>query len=295
MVGSMLSLQWHICARIDDMMKLQFSNFSPNTQYPSTLHLPMRWSKNINEERDAPEQIVMGSMDPKMCALLNLGIYIESTANVTSSEFVYSNEKDGDRAENLEHTVYEKVLQPMRLEGDFKGLGRWRTRKGVVDGYIDNTQPYPDALTAATLTGPAGPCFYTLKAGICCVDSNLLVDQIAPTVKQLMGEAIATTLALPLLWAALEPSSNYEYDLFQVSCSRKFTGLFKSLNPVDRKEFYVTGDGSQLNLIVVASNEYTEHSAPALNQETEQAVKAPAVNLRLFTHRSPLDDNTRWR
>ncbi|ETN10651.1 hypothetical protein PPTG_09758 [Phytophthora nicotianae INRA-310] len=41
MVSSMLTLQWHICARIDDMMKLQFSNFSPNTQYPSTLLLQM--------------------------------------------------------------------------------------------------------------------------------------------------------------------------------------------------------------------------------------------------------------
>ncbi|ETM38426.1 hypothetical protein L914_15268, partial [Phytophthora nicotianae] len=43
---------------------------------------------------------------------------------------------------------------------DFVNLrGRWRTRKGVVDAYIDNTQPYPDAYTAAVLAGPTGPCF----------------------------------------------------------------------------------------------------------------------------------------
>ncbi|KAG3231873.1 hypothetical protein PI124_g23032 [Phytophthora idaei] len=66
MVGSVLSLQWHIMARIDDMMKLQFGNFSPNTEYASTLLFQMRWSKNIQEERDAPEQIVISSMDPKM-------------------------------------------------------------------------------------------------------------------------------------------------------------------------------------------------------------------------------------
>ncbi|ETP37033.1 hypothetical protein F442_15121, partial [Phytophthora nicotianae P10297] len=34
MIGSVLTLQWHIIARIDDMMKLQFSNFSYNSQYP---------------------------------------------------------------------------------------------------------------------------------------------------------------------------------------------------------------------------------------------------------------------
>ncbi|EGZ12074.1 hypothetical protein PHYSODRAFT_336540 [Phytophthora sojae] len=51
---------------VHDMMKLQFANISPNSQYPSTLLFQMHWSKNIHEEQDAPEQIVLGSMDPKM-------------------------------------------------------------------------------------------------------------------------------------------------------------------------------------------------------------------------------------
>ncbi|KAG4044104.1 hypothetical protein PC123_g20444 [Phytophthora cactorum] len=85
-------------ARIDDMMKLQFGNFSPNAEYASTLLFQMRWSKNIQEERDAPEQIVAGSMDPKMRAILNLAVYIESPTNVTSSEVLYGNLKNGDRA-----------------------------------------------------------------------------------------------------------------------------------------------------------------------------------------------------
>ncbi|ETP55263.1 hypothetical protein F442_00174 [Phytophthora nicotianae P10297] len=189
MVSSVLTLQWHICARIDDMMKLQFSNFSPNTQYPSTLLLQMRWSKNINEERDAPEQIVIGSMDPKMCALLSLAVYIESTANVSSSEFLYTNPNDGDRvvrrylANMVKHDGFKKLkagnigTHSLRkgaatyatrsgISKDFVNRrGRWRTRKGVVDIYIDNTQPYPDAKTAAVLTGPTGPCRTDREAG----------------------------------------------------------------------------------------------------------------------------------
>ncbi|KAG1713439.1 hypothetical protein DVH05_001226 [Phytophthora capsici] len=237
LVGSVLTLQWHICARIDDMMKLQFSNFSPNLQYPSTLLFKMRWSKNIREERDAPEQIIVGSMDPKMCALLNLVVYIESASNIGSSEFVYGNPKDGDRnvrrflSDMVNNQAFKKLksgnlgTHSLRkgaatyatrsgISKDFVNRrGRWRSRKGVVDVYIDNTQPYPDALTAATLAGPAGPCFYTLKTGIGCVTPALLVDEIAPTVKQLMGEGIASTLALALLWAALEPDTSYEYAL----------------------------------------------------------------------------------
>jgi hypothetical protein len=96
-IGSVLSLQWHLIARIDDMMKLRFSDFSPNIHQRFTLTCQMRWSKNILEERDAPEQIVMGSMDPKMCPILNLAVYIEATPRITASEFLYGSPHAGDR------------------------------------------------------------------------------------------------------------------------------------------------------------------------------------------------------
>ncbi|ETI48958.1 hypothetical protein F443_07062 [Phytophthora nicotianae P1569] len=110
-------------------------------------------------------------MDPKMCALLKLAVYIEATSNMAISEYLYGNPKDGDR------------------------------------------NPYPDALTAAALTGQAGPYFYVLKTGISCVTPDLFCNEIAPTVKQLMGDSIAEMLALTLLWAAIEPVDAYEYAL----------------------------------------------------------------------------------
>ena len=63
--------------RIDDMMRLQFSNFSANNQYPFCGMNRMTWSKNIMEERDTANQIVFGSGDERMCALLNLAVYLE--------------------------------------------------------------------------------------------------------------------------------------------------------------------------------------------------------------------------
>ncbi|KUF75838.1 hypothetical protein AM587_10003726 [Phytophthora nicotianae] len=216
-----------------------------------------------------------------MCALLSLAVYIESTANVSSSEFLYTNPNDGDRvvrrylANMVKHDGFKKLkagnigTHSLRKgaatyatrSGISKGFvnrrGRWRTRKGVVDIYIDNTQPYPDAKTAAVLTGPAGPCFYTLRPGIGGVTTEFLVDQVAPTVKQVMGESIAATLALPLLWVAgLEA---YEYALLPSKLQQKNLRAFANvggnhaLNPVVREEFCVTGDGSQLNLVVIDS------------------------------------------
>lgn len=143
-VSSVLALQWHICARIDDMMKLQFSNFSPNTQYPSTLLMQMRWSKNIHDERDAPEQIVVGSMDPKMCALLNLAIYIESSTNAPNSEFLYGNPKDGDRAVRrcltnmVKNTAFKKLKTgKLGTHSLRKGAATYATRSGISKDFVN--------------------------------------------------------------------------------------------------------------------------------------------------------------
>ncbi|ETO62411.1 hypothetical protein F444_19684, partial [Phytophthora nicotianae P1976] len=47
------------------MMKMKFDSFSCSIHHPGALHCQLRLSKNISEERDAPEQIVLGSMNPR--------------------------------------------------------------------------------------------------------------------------------------------------------------------------------------------------------------------------------------
>ena len=37
----------------------------------------MCWSKNVLEERDAPDQIILGSADPDFCVLLSLAVHLE--------------------------------------------------------------------------------------------------------------------------------------------------------------------------------------------------------------------------
>jgi hypothetical protein len=84
MVCCVIALQWHLIARIDDMMKFAFSNLTANIQHSFTMLAKLRWSKNIGEERDAPEQIMMGSMCSLICPILNLGIYLESNTPHTN-------------------------------------------------------------------------------------------------------------------------------------------------------------------------------------------------------------------
>ena len=87
------------------------------------------------------------------------------------------------------------------------GRGRWRRNKKQVDVYIDIWLPYPDALIAGKLCGPAGPCWYALRklpGQGNNITNNFLWTNVAPKAKSRLGEETALVLALPLLWAAFE-------------------------------------------------------------------------------------------
>jgi hypothetical protein len=60
------------------LKRRRFEAEQPNPQFPFTLLAKMCWSKNVLEERDAPDQIVIGAMDRRYCILLALGIYLEA-------------------------------------------------------------------------------------------------------------------------------------------------------------------------------------------------------------------------
>ncbi|EEY63600.1 uncharacterized protein PITG_15974 [Phytophthora infestans T30-4] len=223
-------------------------------------------------------------MDPRMCPLLNLAVYIEATVNVARSSFLFGNPNDKDRvvrrflADTIKKSEFKSLKTGKLGTHSFrKGAATYATRSGVVDVYIDNTQPYPDACTAAVLAGPAGPCFYSLKEGMRCVTTPLLVDEIAPTIKQVMGEPIAKTLAQVLLWAALETDSSFNYCLLPEKLKKRIlrayinAGGSTNLNPIQRQEFYVLGDGSQLNLVVIDKTQEVESGVGSIGTQREIA------------------------
>ena len=84
----MLKFIFHLIARDDDASHIKKENLVVSTQYPWTLTVKLRWSKNVNEPRDCPHQILLGVMDVRYCVLLSMAIFleywIESGAGMTS-------------------------------------------------------------------------------------------------------------------------------------------------------------------------------------------------------------------
>ncbi len=54
------------------------SQIQPYSKYPDYAVMGrLPWSKNVNEERDAPQQLIFGSMDPHYDTLSLLGLWLE--------------------------------------------------------------------------------------------------------------------------------------------------------------------------------------------------------------------------
>jgi hypothetical protein len=77
MVTTAAKFQYTMVARVDDTANFKEEDLKPNPQFDFTLLCQMCWSKNVLEERDAPDQILLGAMDRQYCILLALGIYLE--------------------------------------------------------------------------------------------------------------------------------------------------------------------------------------------------------------------------
>ena len=64
-------------ARIDDSMNVKMTNFKVCPGFPWLLQTRMNWSKNVREERDAPWQMMLPSMNTLYCVYCSLALWLE--------------------------------------------------------------------------------------------------------------------------------------------------------------------------------------------------------------------------
>lgn len=290
---AILTLQWHVIGRVDDMMQLDNGALQHNTAFDFTLSCRMTWSKNIRDERDSPQQIILGSMDAWLCPLLNLVLFIEiegaANALYVASNFLFGNKKGHQNTSNQLNVAINSTLFEKNRDGNLgthsirkgastyaagcgidrdhvKRRGRWTGNKDVVDAtYIATTLRYIDAKTANVLSGASGSCKYKLQPGF-TIDSNFLSEHIATQTSQKLGPKIAATLALPLIWAVFDDTLplNYVPAALKVRIKNKMASLnmdFHELNPVQRLPIMPVGDGARLLFV-----EITDRARDAVNE-----------------------------
>ena len=93
-----MNFQFHLIARIDCTTQVKMENLQVHIDLDFCLKTKLNWSKNVNEERDAPWQIVIPSMNHKRCVFLSTALWLETsiaanpTAGLTPYLFAFSDD-----------------------------------------------------------------------------------------------------------------------------------------------------------------------------------------------------------
>jgi hypothetical protein len=79
---TMMKFQVHLIARIDDTAHVKFSDIHVHAQFEFALTVRLRWTNNCLEERDAPDQIILGAMNSDYCLIVALSIIFNMFSNL---------------------------------------------------------------------------------------------------------------------------------------------------------------------------------------------------------------------
>jgi hypothetical protein len=196
---ALTNFQFHLLARIDDTTQVLVENLKVHDSFCNALKTRLNWSKNVSEERDAPWQIVLGSMDTAFCVYASLSLWMEvnlrTNPNALLSPYLFSFCDDnsipsgGQKSKETAHNMFNKIFKMEEFTGsgaaadnmlgshsirkfaatharrsgcskDDKDIrGRWKSKARVSDVYEDTELPFPDAKVAEKLC-IGGACYY---------------------------------------------------------------------------------------------------------------------------------------
>jgi hypothetical protein len=122
-MSAMINFQFHVIGRIDDTTQVLVDHIRVHDSFPNCLKTKLNWSKNVGEERDAPWQIVLGSMDTTYCVLVSIAIWFElnlrANASALISPYLFSFCDDisiptgGQKSKDIAQTIFGQKIFKM--------------------------------------------------------------------------------------------------------------------------------------------------------------------------------------
>ena len=242
---ALINFQFHLIARIDDTTQVILDHIRIHDNFENALKTRLNWSKNVQDERDAPWQVVLGSMNAVFCVFISLGLWLElnlqSSPSAAASPYVFAFSEDvtipsgGHKTKEIAQTIFgQKVFKREEFQSagllgshsirkfasthvrrcgiskDDKDIrGRWKGKGRVSDVYDDVELPYPDCKVAEKLC-IGGPCFYLIDSSIC--NSNILttfiLTKVVPNIRRRLPDSVAIVLGKAVLWTVFSSVAN---------------------------------------------------------------------------------------
>lgn len=281
-IVALLVFQFHMIGRVDDCCKWLRTSLAAHEQHTDTaLKARLAWSKNVTEERHAPWQYLLGSMDSAFCVLLNLALWLEVFHGYEPDgchrPFVFGFSAELDNEERYAGAIKRKVYNILRViltalgmagligshsirkfastwvrsngitKDDKDHRGRWK-HKRVSDGYDDIQLDAVDAKVASVLC-IGGVCNYHVVDPACSCD--WITTHVTPNINKVFGTPVAYVLGKALLWLAFST----EHTLMPVDMKERIDAEYMRVrtlnmgsNPVEKRLMSVTGEQAQVHI-----------------------------------------------
>ncbi len=118
---ALTNFQFHLLARFDDTTQVLVENIRVHDYFCNALKTRLTWFKSVTEERDAPWQIILGSMDTVFCVLASLSLWMElnlrCNPNASLSPYVFgfcnhnSIPSGGKKSKETAHNMLSKIFK----------------------------------------------------------------------------------------------------------------------------------------------------------------------------------------
>jgi hypothetical protein len=104
--------QFHFITRADDVCNFKLSDPKSHSQFEEfALAQSVRWSKNVRDSRNCPDQLLLASMDYKTCIFIALALWLEYfLSNHPEAEFMMTHAVPPANATKEQHERFTKTI-----------------------------------------------------------------------------------------------------------------------------------------------------------------------------------------
>jgi hypothetical protein len=74
---ALINFQFHWIARIDNTEQVFLDHICIHNSFENALKTQLNWSKNLQDARNAPWQVILRSMNAVFCVFISLGLWLE--------------------------------------------------------------------------------------------------------------------------------------------------------------------------------------------------------------------------
>ena len=294
--------QFHLIGRLDDVANFSHEDLTPHGEFDFALKSKMCWSKNVLEERGAPDQIILGAKDPYFCTILALAIHFEFSIRsgvVGQATKMFNTQKHrisillksivdnesfplSDSGPIGTHSIRKLPATYARNNGcdrdDVEARGRWKTQRRIVDTYISTSLPYPDTKVAAVLA-IGGAVKYKVKPDS-RISDNFILEKVVPSTNTIKNRKTSLILGTALLWAVFDQELSRILDPTYVEgVQQAYNELGSTLqpgeNPVTKVLLQISGHGGSLYITEIVN--VTEGNENERNIGTNNEVEIRAL------------------